>query len=327
MLRTSSVTGFLVFLMTIGLIWFGGIIVNYLCILYWFAEPDISKRLISLIPCTHIGTVIFVIFNSLGYLTSVAHVRASLVDPGVVTSDISPPGDFPKEEVKGCKKCNLKWKPIRAHHCSECNVCILKMDHHWPWINSWVGIRNTKYFFLFTLYTGTGALLSIAIIVTSFILMLQDQSNSHVNKPGYPIAFFLWICTLILAVLFSFFTLELVGEQLESFQDNQTYVDDLKDLIGMPLTLTESFRVWIGEDWALWLLPTRPVLKMNYWERLYKMQEIVSKKYKEYEDIDYDPSGKLKAIERSNAKTDRIYFAIFTAVTFGVTYCTASMLQ
>jgi hypothetical protein len=69
---------------------------------------------------------------------------------------------------------------------------------------------------------------------------------------------------LIESILFSFFTLELVGEQLESFQDNQTYVDDLKDLIGIPLTLFEGFRVWIGEDWTFWLLPTRPELKIDY---------------------------------------------------------------
>jgi len=138
------------------------------------------------------------------------------------------------------------------------------MDHHCPWINSCVGIQNTKYFFLFTLYTGLGALLAIAIIVTCFILLMQDLTDTHIKKPGYPIAFFLCICVLIESILFSFFTLELVGEQIESFQDNQTYVDDLKDLIGIPLTLTEAFKVWIGEDWNYWWLPTQPVLKINY---------------------------------------------------------------
>jgi hypothetical protein len=31
--------------------------------------------------------------------------------------------------MKFCKKCQLP-KPSRAHHCSVCNKCVLKMDHH-----------------------------------------------------------------------------------------------------------------------------------------------------------------------------------------------------
>lgn len=32
-----------------------------------------------------------------------------------------------------CEKCNL-IKPDRAHHCSVCDACVLKMDHHCPWL-------------------------------------------------------------------------------------------------------------------------------------------------------------------------------------------------
>lgn len=33
------------------------------------------------------------------------------------------------EAVSICKKC-LTPKPTRTHHCSICNKCVLKMDHH-----------------------------------------------------------------------------------------------------------------------------------------------------------------------------------------------------
>jgi len=43
-------------------------------------------------------------------------------------TDFSAPGRW-------CRKC---WapKPERAHHCSICDRCVLKMDHHCPWIGA-----------------------------------------------------------------------------------------------------------------------------------------------------------------------------------------------
>ena len=41
------------------------------------------------------------------------------------------------------------------------------MDHHWPWINNWLGLYNLRYFLLFLFYVMIGwALSPIPIIVT-----------------------------------------------------------------------------------------------------------------------------------------------------------------
>lgn len=82
-----------------------------------------------------------VIFNyTMGYLT----------DPG------HPPQIVP-EVVSICKRC-IAPKPPRAHHCSVCKRCVLRMDHHCPWLNNCVGFYNHRYFFLYMVYMMCGCL-------------------------------------------------------------------------------------------------------------------------------------------------------------------------
>ena len=101
--------------------------------------------------------------------------------------------------VRYCEKC-LSIKPDRSHHCSVCEVCTLKMDHHCPWVNNCVGFNNYKvtvthnvkllivtlfqFFLLFLGYALTYCIFIAATTARHFlqIWLLQLQGNSPHNN-------------------------------------------------------------------------------------------------------------------------------------------------
>lgn len=79
------------------------------------------------------------------------------------------------DKIKFCKICN-QVKPIRAHHCQVCGVCIFKMDHHCPWINNCVGQNNHRYFMLFLTHTLFGC---IFISLLSSPIFFSNSINKN----------------------------------------------------------------------------------------------------------------------------------------------------
>lgn len=65
--------------------------------------------------------------------------------------------------TRWCSKCGAP-KPDRCHHCRTCGRCVVRMDHHCPWLmDTCIGFRNYKPFVLLLTYS---VLLCIYTLVT-----------------------------------------------------------------------------------------------------------------------------------------------------------------
>ena len=94
-------------------------------------------------------------------------------DPGGVPPGWKPPN---RKQRRFCYKCG-EFKPPRSHHCRVCKRCVLRMDHHCPWIGNCVGHGTYGHFLRFT----------FAVVLASgyHLVMVTLRVLDHWNRDWY----------------------------------------------------------------------------------------------------------------------------------------------
>ena len=124
--------------------------------------PHWYMTLILHIIISMLGYTIFLfIIKNLHILFNIAFVilffiviifleRAALIHPGTEISKIQD-----KDKYSFCNKCKIYYDPHeKVGHCSLCNVCIKKLDHHCVWVGKCVGKYNLWAFYEMIIAVG-----------------------------------------------------------------------------------------------------------------------------------------------------------------------------
>ena len=97
------------------------------------------------------------------------------------------------------------FQPDRAHHCSVCNDCVLKMDHHCPWVNNCVGYYNQKFFFLFLGYAFLYCMYVMLSTLKYFIAYWSHDNAINISNGKFHVIFLFFVSGMFAISLCSLF--------------------------------------------------------------------------------------------------------------------------
>jgi ribosomal protein L40E len=181
------------------------------------------------------GLVNMIFFLGFSILTTFHFLCAMCDGPGYLPLGWKPTEIETKEEMdkqlQWCETCQ-GYKAPRAHHCRKCGRCVMKMDHHCPWINNCVGHFNHGHFTAFLASAVCGCSLASVTLGMSLYYGLNRSWYHYYGTGTEPLVIFsVWT---LLATLFglglAIGVVVAVGLllffQLRAIAKNQTGIED-----------------------------------------------------------------------------------------------------
>jgi len=168
----------------------------------------------------------------------VSYFVVRLVGPGFVPKRFE--GDHHSSLEEMCQVCE-GVKPPRAHHCSHCNRCVLKMDHHCYYTGTCIGSFNYKYYFMLLFFGAAG---SFNVLLINFFSFFDTLFYDYFLEKDWLLiihflvsAFLFVMCVYLLyfhigLVLADLTTIESYRQDLGEKKINKSLWENMKEGVG-----------------------------------------------------------------------------------------------
>jgi len=218
-----------------------------------------------------------VVYLFLCSMACISHIQCQFTQPGIVPKNLSAPSELLDLNTKkhgnkqrSCRHCQI-IKPKEAHHCSTCKRCIIRMDHHCPWINNCVGALNQKYFLLFLFYTCLCSVFCLGTLWHYFNSCCRSYRKSNVVYPDWcgndddsQVGWTLSMTfNLAEAVLFALFTSIMGCDQVANITSGVSTIDKMQGKDRDKRGCLQSLGSVFGEPFSImWFLPRKVTTKL-----------------------------------------------------------------
>ena len=176
--------------------------------------------------------IIPIIFTILFTLQIIQTLLTSLIDPGSFLPNKSEENSKSSEtnlmfasildsnfSLKFCYTCNIA-RDLRVYHCPDCNLCILRHDHHCSWLSTCVGLNNHKHFLFLILINA------IFFCFTSVIHIYLSIKMNDLNFKVVEIIFIIFL--LVTNLCFFLFHIVLIYNHIYYICTGQTTREKIK---------------------------------------------------------------------------------------------------
>jgi len=224
-----------------------------------------------------------VVFNVIWAMGMWSYAMAHSSDPGFVPErwhefvrgtgmalEVVPArAEWQPAQATFCRKC-LVTRPERAHHCLICGMCVLRMDHHCPWINNCVGFYNHKFFILLGLYTELAGLVALASCLPELAACLRAVTDAEAGFVWMPehlqfydvVVFLIFgiVTSMVCGLLTQMMVVHagLAARNSTSIEDQYRNMSNPFDQGSILANLAQIFGAY-GPEWFIPIRPSRPL--------------------------------------------------------------------